>query len=449
MTKKLNAKAGRRVDRRTALKTIGTASALVAGAAATGHWKRSFAQTNKAVELWTTQVQPTQLPAWEAIIGAFEKANPGITVNLTKVSSKDVMPKLTAAFVSDGQPDVVAGGNALGPASLHKGGQVHDLTDLAKDVGDFAPGMLSSYNDDGYLISLSIGLTVISTMWARTDLLKAEGLDIPKSWDDLLTVAKRLNKGGKAGVSLPYGKTQMTAQLTGMFVRQAGGDIIAPDGTIVFNSPGAVRAMEFLKEIRPYAPSGANTYSYGETLTAFTSGNAGIGVYTGRVLVNTHTQNPAIEDHIAADFYPYPADGVRSWLSGYDPFYMLKGKSPPTEQAELFARWFFKPDMYVKWVHGAPGHQLPVTKTVSESDAYAANPLIKKHRASVNKMLAISREAGTDLNATPTRPANLDLGLVLNSHILAEALQKVVVNKESAKASVAWAHDKIAALLKK
>lgn len=448
MTKRPESKAGRGVDRRTALRTIGSAGALVAGAAATGHWKRSFAQTNKTVELWTTQVQPTQLPAWEAINGAFEREYPGVTVNLTKVSSKDVQPKLTAAYVSDNQPDVVAGGNALSPASLHKGGQVHDLSDLARDVGDFAPGMLSSYNEDGFQISLSIGLTVISTMWARTDLLKAEGFDIPKSWDDLLTVAKRLNKGGMSGVSLPYGKTQFGAQALSMFVRQAGGDIIAPDGTIVFNSPGAVRALEFMNEIRPYAPVGANTYGYGETLGAFVSGKAGIGMYTGRALVNVHTQNPAIEDYVAADFYPYPADGTRIWLSGYDPFYMPKGKSAPTEQAELFARWFFKPDMYVKWVHGAPGHQLPVTKTVAESDAYAADPIIKKHRASIDKMLAIARESGTTLNATPTRPANLDLGLILNAGILAEALQKVVVNKEPAKATVEWAHDKIAALLK-
>jgi multiple sugar transport system substrate-binding protein len=448
MAKKRETTVGQGVDRRAALKTIGTASAFVAGAAATGHWKRSFAATDKEVELWSTQVKPTQLPVWKTIIAAFEKENPGITVNLSKVSSKDVMPKLTTAYVSDSQPDVVAGGNALGPASLHLGGKVHDLSDLTSEVGDFEPGMVSSYNVDGYQTSLSLGLTVISTMWTRNDLLKAEGLGIPKSWDDLLTTAKRLNKGGKSGVSLPYGKTQMTAQVIGVFVRQAGGDILAPDGSVAFNSPGAVRALEFMKEIRPYAPMGANTYSYGDTLGAFVSGHAGIGMYTGRALINVHERNPAIEDHIAADFYPYPADGHRIWLCGYDPFYMPKGKSPRTEQAKLFARYFFKPEVYVKWVQGAPGHQLPVTKSVTESDEFNSNPIIKKHKGSIDKMLAISRESGTDIHATPGRPANLDLGLVLNSLILAEAVQKVIVNKESPKATAVWAHDKIAALLK-
>ncbi len=128
---------------------------------------------------------------------------------------------------------------------------------------------------------------------------------------------------------------------------------------------------------------------------------------------------------------------------------MPKGKSPRTEQAKLFARYFFKPEVYVKWVQGAPGHQLPVTKSVTESDEFNSNPIIKKHKGSIDKMLSISRESGTDIHATPGRPANLDLGLVLNSLILAEAVQKVIVNNEPAKATVEWAHDKIAALVKK
>jgi hypothetical protein len=90
-----------------------------------------------------------------------------------------------------------------------------------------------------------------------------------------------------------------------------------------------------------------------------------------------------------------------------------------------------------------------VTKSVTESDEFNRNPIIKKHKGSIDKMLSISRESGTDIHATPGRPANLDLGLVLNSLILAEAVQKVIVNNEPAKATVEWAHDKIAALVKK
>ena len=45
--------------------------------------------------------------------------------------------------------------------------------------------------------------------------------------------------------------------------------------------------------MRELCPPGATNYSWGESLTAFVSGATATGIYTGRVLINVNTQNPA------------------------------------------------------------------------------------------------------------------------------------------------------------
>ena len=117
------------------------------------------------------------------------------------------------------------------------------------------------------------------------------------------------------GTALPYGKAGFSNLAVDMFVRQAGGDIVAPDNTPAFSGPGTIKALEFLKEARRYCPPGANNNSFGETLSAFTSGGTAIGMYTGRTLVEVETRNPSIKDKINAAPYAYARDGVAWWMS--------------------------------------------------------------------------------------------------------------------------------------
>ncbi|MSO54860.1 MAG: extracellular solute-binding protein [Rhodospirillales bacterium] len=435
----------RPVGRRDAIKTVG---ALVAGAAVTANWKRSFAQAQKTIRHWTTQVAPTQITAWEEINRRFEKEYPNIKVELSKANTSDIQPRLVAAFASGEQPEVCSGGNAVFVATFHRLGRTENMADVVKSVGDLHPRMVDCYNDGGYQFGLGLGLTVISTMWYRTDLLKEAGRDVPKNWDELVATAKAITKGSQFGVSLPYGKGLFTTQIVDMFTRQAGGDIIAPDGSVVYNSPAAVRALEFLREIRPYAPVAANNYSYPEALNAFCVGQAGIGMYTGRVLVTVRDLNPKIDDHIQADFYPYPTGGTPHWTCGFDPLYITKGGKVQTEEAKIYINFFYRPDNYLTWVESAPGHMLPVVKRTSEMKAFKENPILSKHAKSITKMLEISEKAGTDLKPTPKHPVEVKLGPVHNSYVLASALQKVVVDKEDPKAVVAWAHDEIAKIVK-
>ncbi len=420
----------------------------MAGAAAVLPSRWAIGQGVRTVRVWTTQSAPAQLAVYRHLISQFEAENPSIKIALQLVSDDDVFPKLLAAHAAGDPPEICSNTNTYVPGTLFGKGLVEDMNDVAEAIGDFTPESLATYNDGGHQFALGAALTVISTMWVRTDLFQAAGLQIPQFWDDYADCAKKLTGRGMYGLALPYGKGAFANRIVDMFLRQAGGDIVAPDFSVVFNNPGTIRALEFLKEIRPYAPPGANNYSFGETLNAFVTGATAVGIYTGRTVANIHTQNPGIEKDVKAAFYAYPRDGKRYWVCGYDAFFINKGPKVNVADAKIFARFFYQPEPYTKFLLGAPLHNLPVIQRVAASAAYNDNPLIQAHQADAATMMAIAKESFTNIRPTAKHPFIFKMGDIYGANVLAEVLQRVVVNGETPKAAAVWGQDRIAEIMK-
>lgn len=443
---KLKRKPG--VSRRALLKGIGTGALGVAATAASGVNHFAIGQSQRTVRLWSTQSAPNQVQIYREMIADFEAKNPRIKVALELVSNEDVYPKLAAAHAAGQPPEICSNVNTSVAGAMHGNGLLESLNDVAKANGDFTEDSLAAYNDKGNQFALAAALTVITTMWVRTDLLAAEGLEVPKHWDDYVDVCRKLTKNGMYGSALPYGKGAFANRIMDMFLRQAGGDIVAPDLSVVFDNPGTHRALEFLKEIRPYHPPGANNYSFGESLNAFVTGATAIGIYSGRTLVNIHAQNPGLKDKVKAAFYAYPRDGLRYWCSGYDALFVNKGRRVNTDEAKEFIAYHYQVEPYTKFVHGAVGHNLPVIRKVASSPIYNDHPILKAHGPDIDTMMAISREAQINIKPTAKHPFIFKMGDVYGSNVMAEVLQRVVVNGQTPKAAAAWGQDRIAEIMK-
>ncbi|WP_269048352.1 extracellular solute-binding protein [Paenarthrobacter sp. Z7-10] len=82
----------------------------------------------------------------------------------------------------------------------------------------------------------------------NTDIWKGAGLtdaDIPKTWDELDAVARKLSAGKTAG--LAFGPQ---VERIGAFFPQAGGSMMSADGkTATVNSPENVQALTFVKKM--------------------------------------------------------------------------------------------------------------------------------------------------------------------------------------------------------
>ena len=118
------------------------------------------------------------------------------------------------------------------------------------------------------------------------------------------------------------------------------------------------------------------------------------------------------------------------------------------DMSKKFAAFLFEPAGYIPQLHAAPGHVLPVLKTIAESPAYLDNPIIKKYPAEV-ALMAEAAAAGKNLGfENEGWKANVKANEIIASNAIAELVQRVVLNGEEPKATVSDVAGKIEAIMK-
>ena len=421
------------VSRRSAM--MGASALGMAGAL--GSAKPAGAQGGVTLRWWSTQSVPAQLEAYKFQIAQFEAANPGIKVVFEPTSNETYAAQLAAAFASGQVPNIVTHLPSFAVTNYWRNGLLEPFNDVIQMVGPekFYPDANRIYEvEKGVYGGAGIGGTAANTLWLRTDLMKKAGIEnAPKTWDELRAAARKMQGGGIYGAPLPYAKNSMTTLVFICFVRLAGGDIFSPDLEVAIDSKESLNALEFYKSMRELCPPGATGYSWGESLTAFVSGATATGLYTGRVLANVVAQNPGIQNSLAAATYPSIGAGVPSWTFNDFPSIFIPKAAKDMAATKKFAAHLFAPEGYIKVLHAAPGHVLPVLKTIADDPRYLDNPIIAKYPKEV-KLMAENSAAGFNLGfESPKHKPNLKAGDVVNSGVIAELVQRVCLNNEDPK----------------
>jgi multiple sugar transport system substrate-binding protein len=146
--------------------------------------------------------------------------------------------------------------------------------------------------------------------------------------------------------------------------------------------------------------------------------------------------------------YPYRREGgVPFSLCAFDSLFVPKGARNVAD-AKAFAIWLFRADNYIRFLHATPGHHLPVLNSVAASPAYLAEPLLHRYSTEVATMIASTARARNEVRPTPRHPFIVRSGEIAGSNILAEVVQRVVVEKSTPRAAAAWGADQLAALMK-
>jgi multiple sugar transport system substrate-binding protein len=424
------------VSRRSAMMGASAVGAL-GMAGALGASKPAGAQGGVTLRWWSTQSVPAQLEAYKFQIAQFEAANPGIKVVFEPTSNETYAAQLAAAFASGQVPNIVTHLPSFAVTNYWRNGLLEPFNDVIQMVGPekFYPDANRIYEvEKGVYGGAGIGGTAANTLWLRTDLMKKAGIEnAPKTWDELRAAARKMQGGGIYGAPLPYAKNSMTTLVFICFVRLAGGQVFTPDLEVAIDSKESLNALEFYKSMRELCPPGATGYSWGESLTAFVSGATATGLYTGRVLANVVAQNPSIQNSLAAATYPSIAAGVPSWTFNDFPSIFIPKAAKDMAATKKFAAHLFAPEGYIKVLHAAPGHVLPVLKSIADDPRYLDNPIIAKYPKEV-KLMAENSAAGFNLGfESPKHKPNLKAGDVVNSGVIAELVQRVCLNNEDPK----------------
>lgn len=409
---------------------------VLGGAVAAGLGAPLVARAQGQVTLrwWSPQTAPAQREAYMFQIRTFEEANPGVRVAFEATSDEGYPAQMAAAFASGQVPSVVTHLPSFALATYWQNGLLEPFNDVIDMVGpqNYYDGANRIYEiTQGQYCGTGIGNSAANMMWLRTDLMQRAGISAPpRTWDQLRDACRRMQGGGVFGAPLPYGRNSMTSLIFICFVHGAGGSIFTPDLQVNVENDAFRNALEFYKSMRELCPPGATGYSWGDSLTAFVSGATATGIYTGRVLANVAAQNPRIADSISCHRYPTISESVPHWTFNDFPSVMIPKAAQNMPVVKRFAAHLFRPDGYIRQLHAAPGHVLPVLKTISAMPQYQENALINKYRAAVD-LMSESAAAGHNLGWETTRHRpNVRAGQIIASHVLSEAVQRFVINNE-------------------
>jgi multiple sugar transport system substrate-binding protein len=163
------------------------------------------------------------------------------------VVASDLNQQLGQGFAGGTPPDIFyADAGRIG--DFAKAGNLYAYGDQVKDAG-YLDSLVQTYTYDGKLQCApkdfsTLALVINTEMWTKAGLTDA---DIPKDWAGLETVAKKLTTGKVTGLVVSGEWARL-----GVFMRQAGGWVVSPDGKTVTadsaeNVAGLTEAQKLLK----------------------------------------------------------------------------------------------------------------------------------------------------------------------------------------------------------
>jgi len=133
-------------------------------------------------------------------------------------------------------------------------------------------------------------------LYYRIDLLRAAGLEVPTTLEELENAARILNTGGVAGFASRGAASPGVTQLSS-YIYNFGGRFME-NGESAFNSPAAMEAIRYYGRMNgTYGPQGIGGMSWDQLMPVFQAGRLALwtdaSVFYGQLIDPERTQVPA------------------------------------------------------------------------------------------------------------------------------------------------------------
>lgn len=320
------------------------------------------------LQVW---VRGTEGKALERVIPAFERAHPGVNVQVTAVPNDASHEKYLTAIAGGQAPDVALLGSTWMAEFAATGALEPAPADI--DMSQFFPGSTATVTIDGktYGVPWYVETRVL---YYRTDIARRAGITAPpRSWEDLKAMARALQTAGGSRFGIYLSTANWLEFMP--FVWQAGGDVLNGD-RVVLDTPEATEAFGFYKSFfdEGLAPKSVRTDF--QIAPAFVRG-------THPMFFSGPWQMRKIRELAGADFdrkwtvAPVPARRTNLSFVGGGNWTVLRG-SGHRAAAWDFVRWMSQPRTQARWF--ALSNLLPANQAAWQRPELAGAPHIEVFR---------------------------------------------------------------------
>jgi multiple sugar transport system substrate-binding protein len=232
-------------------------------------------------------------------------------VKVTVVAAQNLQQQVSQGFAA-GKPADVFYLDTSSFQNYAKTGALYAYADKISNSGDFYPALKQSFSYNGTFYCVpkdwsTLGLAVNTDDWTAAGLTAA---DVPTTWDQLETVAKKLTTGGRVGLTIASDHAGVDE-----FIYQNGGTLLsADDKTASFDSPQNAAALAYVKKLL-----GEGALKFPSALNAGWNGEAFGKNAAAMTIVGNWLDGSMKSDYpnVKYQVYPLPAgpSGTKATLS--------------------------------------------------------------------------------------------------------------------------------------
>lgn len=222
---------------------------------------------------WQEQIEPR--------IAEFEELT-GITVEAESLPEEQFRQRVQTELTA-GSDDI----DVFMTSSLQEGGRFHQLgwfedlhpfieneslTSEEYDFDDFADGTIGDHEYDGELIAMPIQVET-NMLFYRRDILEDEGLEVPRTLDDLMDVAEEIDDPNGTRAFTSRGRGAAAVTMMAPFLYAHGIEWTDEEGMAGFDNDEGRAAFDYFGTLlREHGPSGVVNNSWEENIPLFQQG---------------------------------------------------------------------------------------------------------------------------------------------------------------------------------
>lgn len=420
----------------------GTGTTTAGGAQAAG----TTAELEGDITVWHSFTQGPRLENIQIAADKFMTENPKVTIKIETFSWNDFYTKWTTGLSTGNVPDMSTA--LVGQvAEMIDVDALVPLNDLIDEIGrdKFSESTLAEGTVDGNNYSIPL-YSHAMVMWVRKDLLEANNMEVPKTWDELYETAKALTKDGMYGLSFPCGSNDFQAtNFLNFYVKSGGGSLLTEDLKADLTNDLAIEGINYwLKVYNDCSPKDSVNYNVLDQATLYYQGKTAFDFNSGFQISGVEANSPDLLQYV--DCYPIPTikdgDVQNGITTSNQPMVVWKNSKHP-EISKAFIKTLYDEEAYVNFLHATPVGMLPAIKGVADSEAYQNNDTIKQFKHA-EEVIASQIPGGTAIGFE--HGPNLQAGILTNQHVIEKMFQDIITNGTDVNTAAKAAEDELNAL---
>jgi len=229
------------------------------------------------LKVWSWRTE--DIEAYNRIFDIFEEQNPGITVEFEAFQNTEYNQILTTGLAGSDGPDVpmVRAYGQLQPNI--EAGQLEPIDGKVDGLDAIAPSVIAGAQGkaDGKTYAVPLATQTLQMFYNKA-IFKEQGLSVPTTWDEFISVNDKLNAADITPMALGAKDDWMLpifADIVGS-ARYGGSEFEAKmlAGTTDFNDPDYVASLQIISDLEKYMTPDVVGVSYTDSQIQFTSGQA-------------------------------------------------------------------------------------------------------------------------------------------------------------------------------